>query len=148
MAESTKTQSTNKDEPQIQAVVVDREKSDPAGRRVRLNDLQEMEGNFLRAVRRVTTAMDSGVNAYMDARERSIDEKGEQAFADTFVNMAVGMSKTIEEIAPLPVDLINTFYPETARRFVEDGVDLVNRTMDMRFNSDDDDDDEDDDDKK
>jgi hypothetical protein len=121
-------------------IVVERQKTEKKERRNRLKDVQESESNILKAVSRVSGALDTGVNAYIDARDKSVEKKGDEAFADILPNLAKGMQAAIEAIAPLPTDLVNAFYPTRARDLVGDGVRTVGSVLNLSSDSDDDDD--------
>lgn len=117
-------------------IVVERQKSEKKERRNRLKDVQESESNILKAVSRVSSALDTGVNAYIDARDKSVEKKGDEAFADVLPNLAKGMQAAIEAIAPLPTDLVNAFYPTRARDLVGDGVRTVGSVLNLSSDSD------------
>ncbi|MFZ4815785.1 MAG: hypothetical protein ACOYL5_14715 [Phototrophicaceae bacterium] len=118
-------------------VVIERNKSDKGTRRNRLSDIQESEGHLVRAVRRVTNAFDSGLDAYLEARDASIDAKGDEALAELPLNAAKGFRAAIEAVAPLPEDLVNAFYPKRARELAEDSSRLVGRMVDFGRDEDD-----------
>lgn len=103
-------------------IIVERQKSEKKTRRNRLRYVQEAEGSALQAVRRVSSAFDRGVNAYIEARDESVEKKGDEAFADILPNMAKGLQVAIETIAPLPTDIVNLLYPDRVREFVGDGI--------------------------
>lgn len=117
-------------------IVIERQKSDSSERTTRLGDLQEAEGHLVAAFRRMTQAFDSGLETYMKARDESIAEKGDQALADLIPNAALGLSKTFEVLAPLPIDLVNAFYPNSLRDLVEDSTRVVGRVLDTGNNDD------------
>ena len=119
-------------------IVIEREKSESSDRRTRLADIQEAEGHLLTALRRVTRAVDSGIDTYLTARDESIKEKGDQAFADLLPNAARGLSNALEILSPLPTDIVNAFYPDRVRDLVEDGTKVVGRVLDFDFRDDDD----------
>jgi hypothetical protein len=112
-------------------IIVERQKTEKKDRRNRLRYIQDAEGSALQAVRRVSSAVDRGVNAYIEARDESVEKKGDEAFADILPNLAKGMQAAIETIAPLPGDIVNMIYPNRVREFVGDGIRTVGGVVNL-----------------
>src|SRR5258708_39711693 len=87
------------DHPDPEAKVIKIRTSSRASRR--LNDVEE---RLTKSVRRVSRAVDRGVDTYVEARDKSARERKDGVIVDFYENVSKGVARTISESAPVITD--------------------------------------------
>lgn len=100
-------------EPTTVRVVVEREtshrKTGTSSRGSRR--LTEIDKRVSKAVRRVTRALDRGVDTYIEHRDKSKESRKDGVLVDFVENVAYGVSRAVSEVSPVVHDVaeaINT----------------------------------------
>ena len=100
-------------EPTTVRVVVEREathrKTGTSSRGSRR--LTEIDKRVSKAVRRVTRALDRGVDTYIEHRDKSKESRKDGVIVDFVENVAYGVSRAVSEVSPVVHDVaeaINT----------------------------------------
>jgi len=78
--------------------------------------MSEIERRVSRALRRVTRAMNHGMNTYIDQRNDSRDRRKDGVVVDFMENVSYGVSKTMAEASPLVHDLAEAWNTRMLRR--------------------------------
>jgi hypothetical protein len=78
--------------------------------------LKDIEHRVSKAFRRLARAVDHGTSEYIDARDKSADNRSDGALVDFYENVAKGASKTISEASPVLTDVAEAFNTEESRR--------------------------------
>jgi hypothetical protein len=79
---------------------------------------EDIERRVSKSLRRVTKAVDKGMSAYIDARDKSANKRRDGALVDFYENVARGVSKTIAKGSPAGVDLAKALNTRRSRRWV------------------------------
>jgi hypothetical protein len=99
-------------EPTTVRVVVERETHRKKGTSSRgSRRLTEIDKRATKAVRRVTRALDSGIDTYIEHRDKSKEARKDGVIVDFVENVSYGVSRAISEASPLVHDVaeaINT----------------------------------------
>jgi|SRR5580658_5485014 hypothetical protein len=99
-------------EPNTVRVVVERETHRKKGTSSRgSRKLNDIEKRVSKAVRRVTRAMDRGVDTYIEHRDKSKESRKDGVIVDFVENVSYGVSRAVSEASPLVHDVaeaINT----------------------------------------
>ena len=99
-------------EPNTVRVVVERETHRKKGTSSRgSRRLNDIEKRVTKAVRRVTRAMDRGVDTYIEHRDKSKESRKDGVIVDFVENVSYGVSRAVSEASPLVHDVaeaINT----------------------------------------
>jgi hypothetical protein len=99
-------------EPNTVRVVVERETHRKKGTSSRgSRRLNDIEKRVSKAVRRVTRAMDRGVDTYIEHRDKSKESRKDGVIVDFVENVSYGVSRAVSEASPLVHDVaeaINT----------------------------------------
>jgi hypothetical protein len=77
--------------------------------------LMEIEKRVGKGIRRVTRALDSGVETYTEHRDRSKAQRKDGPLVDFVENVSSGVAKTISEAAPVLHDVAETFNTRVVR---------------------------------
>jgi len=73
--------------------------------------LKEIDRRVSKAVRRVTRALDSGIDTYIERRDKSKEARKDGVVVDYFENVSYGVSRAMSKASPLVHDVaeaINT----------------------------------------
>jgi hypothetical protein len=118
MENTTGTESTAKShvetpvEPATVRVVVERETHRKKGTSSRgARRLTDIDRRVAKAVRRVTRALDRGVDTYIEHRDKSKEARKDGVIVDFVENISFGVSRAVSEASPLIHDVaeaINT----------------------------------------
>jgi hypothetical protein len=93
-------------EPTTVRVVVERETHRKKGTSSRgSRRLTEIDKRVSKAVRRVTRALDRGVDTYIEHRDRSKETRKDGVIVDLVENVSYGVSRAISEASPLVHDV-------------------------------------------
>jgi hypothetical protein len=76
--------------------------------------LTEIDRRVSKAVRRVTRAVDNGVDSYIEHRDKSAENRKDGPVVDFVENVSYGVSKTISEASPVLHDIAEAW---NTRRF-------------------------------
>lgn len=71
-----------------------------------LKDYDTLEKGFLKASLRLSDAYTSGIEEYLDRRERSADHKRDGAVADSYENMTKAMAKMVKVAGEAPYEIM------------------------------------------
>lgn len=77
--------------------------------------LMEIEKRVGKGIRRVTRALDSGVETYTEHRNRSKATRKDGPLVDFVENVSSGVAKTIAEASPIIHDVAETFNTRVVR---------------------------------
>jgi len=84
--------------------------------------LDDIENRFSKSLRRVSSAVDRGVDTYRIKRKKSNRKYRDGAVVDSYENAAVGIAEAVSESSPVLTDFakaVNTkFRRKQIRRFV------------------------------
>ncbi len=99
-------------EPTTVRVVVEREATKKGGTSSRgSRRLTQIDRRVSKAVRRVTRAMDRGVDTYIEHRDKSKESRKDGVIVDFVENVSYGVSRAMSEVSPIVHDVaeaINT----------------------------------------
>ena len=97
-------------EPTTVRVVVERETPLKKGTSSRgSRRLMEIDPRVAKGMRRVTRALDSGVDTYIEHRDKSKESRKDGVIVDFFENVSYGVSRAMSEASPLVHDVTETF---------------------------------------
>jgi len=77
---------------------------------------EDIERRVSKAIRRVTGAVDRGVETYIDARDKSARKRRDGALVDFYENVTRGVSKAVAKSSPAAVDVAKAFNTKRSRR--------------------------------
>ena len=93
-------------EPTTVRVVVERETHSKKGTSSRgSRRLTEIDKRATKAVRRVTRALDSGIDTYIEHRDKSKATRKDGVIVDFVENVAYGVSRVVAEVSPVISDV-------------------------------------------
>jgi len=99
-------------DPNTVRVVVERETHRKKGTSSRgSRRLADIEKRVTKSMRRVTRAMDRGIDTYIEHRDKSKESRKDGVIVDFFENVSYGVSRALSEASPLVHDVaeaINT----------------------------------------
>jgi hypothetical protein len=78
--------------------------------------LKDIEYRASRSLRRVTRAVNRGVETYLDKRDASERKRRDGALVDFWVNSATGVSEAVADSAPVLTDLAKAFTTNRRRK--------------------------------
>jgi hypothetical protein len=78
--------------------------------------LTEIDRRVSKTARRVTRALDHGVDTYVEHRDDSKEKRRDGAVVDFVENVSYGVSKTISEASPVLHDVAEAFNTQNARK--------------------------------
>ena len=78
--------------------------------------ITRIDRHLSKAARRVTRAVDNGVDTYIEHRDKSAANRKDGVVVDFVENVSYGLSKTISEASPLLHDLAETWNTRRMRR--------------------------------
>lgn len=78
--------------------------------------LTEIDRRVSKAVRRITRAVDNGVDTYIEHRDKSADTRRDGPVVDFVENVSYGVSKTISEASPVLHDIAEAWNTRRVRR--------------------------------
>jgi hypothetical protein len=78
--------------------------------------LTEIDRRVSKAVRRVTRAVDNGVDTYIEHRDKSAETRRDGPVVDFVENVSYGVSKTISEASPVLHDIAEAWNTRRFRR--------------------------------
>ena len=81
-----------------------------------LRRLSDIELRASKSLRRVTRAVNRGVETYLDKRDASERKRRDGAIVDFFINSATGASQAVSDSAPVLIDLAKAFTTNRRRR--------------------------------
>lgn len=87
-----------------------------------LRDPQKWERGYSKAVRRVGRAVASGLDTYVEKRDKSSFKRRDGAVRDALKNWSKALSKTINKSGKATSDLANGFDTKSVRRAVKQVV--------------------------
>jgi hypothetical protein len=76
----------------------------------------EIERRVSKAVRRVTRAVDGGVDTYIEHRDKSAATRKDGPLVDFVENVSCGMSKSVSEASPILHDIAEAWNTRRLRR--------------------------------
>ena len=79
----------------------------------RFNDIEK---RVSKAVRRVSRAVDNGVDTYIEHRDKSAETRRDGPLVDFVENVSYGMSKTVSEASPILHDIAEAWNTRRLRR--------------------------------
>ncbi len=94
-----------------------------------LKDVQEAEGDLVRAARRATKAIAVGVDTYDRERRRSAAAKKDGAIKDFPHNSATALSDSLKEASDIPVDLVDAVTAKNYRKRMRRELKRVSRAL-------------------
>lgn len=80
--------------------------------------LTQIDRRASRAVRRVTRALDSGIDTYIEHRDKSAEKRKDGVVVDFVENVSYGMSRAISEASPILHDIAEAWNTRRLRRQV------------------------------
>jgi hypothetical protein len=93
-------------EPTTVRVVVERETHKKSGTSSKgSRRLEQIDRRAVKAVRRVTRALDSGIDTYVEHRDKSKASRKDGVIVDFVENVSYGVSRAISEASPLVHDV-------------------------------------------
>ncbi len=78
--------------------------------------LTDIDRRVSKAVRRVTRAVDNGVDTYIEHRDKSAATRRDGPVVDFVENVSYGVSKTISEASPILHDIAEAYNTRRLRR--------------------------------
>jgi len=90
-----------------------------------LGALQEAERAASKAANRVAQAVEKGIAAYREERDRSARKKRDGALRDLAANAAHGVAETLREAGKAPADLAGALDSRHVRKMMRRGVRIV-----------------------
>jgi ABC-type phosphate transport system auxiliary subunit len=81
-----------------------------------LEDVQTLEGNVLRVVKRAAKVVSKGIDTYDNERQKSAKEKTDGAIEDFFQNAAKATSTSLKEASEIPLDVVESLNTESYRK--------------------------------
>lgn len=94
-----------------------------------LEEVQEVERHLTRSMHRVARATEKGISTYRDRSKESAEKKVDGAVRDFFPNSGAAMSRTLEEISPLPNDLARMMNTRQNRKRLSRQLRAISRTL-------------------
>ena len=101
MEATVKTDATPTEQPTVR--VVTHKKHKPSSRGT--SRLMEIDRRVSKAVRRVTRALDSGVDTYIEHRDKSKEKRKDGPIVDFVENVSYGLSRAVSEASPIIHDV-------------------------------------------
>jgi hypothetical protein len=116
-AESTvKSHAETAADPTTVRVVVERETPTKQGTSSRgSRRLADIEKRVAKSMRRVTRAMDRGVDTYIEHRDKSRENRKDGVIVDFVENVSYGVSRAISEASPLVHDVAEALNSRSVR---------------------------------
>lgn len=99
------------DHPDSEPKVIKLKGSSKASRR-----LDDVEGRLSKSVRRVSKAVDRGVDTYIEARDKSASKRKDGAIVDFYENVSKGVARTISESTPVLTDFAEALNTRRLRK--------------------------------
>jgi hypothetical protein len=90
-----------------------------------LGAVEEAERAASKAAHRVARAVEKGVAAYREERDRSARKKRDGALRDLAANAAHGVAETLREASKAPADLAGALDSRQVRKLMRRGVSTV-----------------------
>jgi hypothetical protein len=87
-----------------------------------LEDIQILEGNFVRIAQRTSKAIYRGIDTYERERSQSSKKKIDGAIEDFVYNSAKAASEFMKETSEIPVDLVDSMNTKSYRKGVRKGL--------------------------
>lgn len=81
-----------------------------------LEDIQVLEGDVLRVMKRAAKAASKGIDTYDQERRKSAQEKTDGAIEDFFNNSAKATSSFLKEASEIPVDIAESMDTDSYRK--------------------------------
>jgi hypothetical protein len=83
---------------------------------------QDFEKKFSKSAHRVSQAVEKGVQAYIDGRDKSANKLKDGAMIESYVNVASGISEGIADAAPALTDFADAVNTKGMRRIMKNVV--------------------------
>lgn len=80
--------------------------------------LADIENRATKSVRRVTRALNSGIDTYRDKRDKSQRKRRDGALVDSYENAAVGIAKTVAKSSPVLTDIAKAINTRRRRKSI------------------------------
>jgi hypothetical protein len=110
-------------DPNTVRVVVEREAHRKKGTSSRgSRRLNDIEKRVTKAVRRVTRAMDRGVDTYIEHRDKSKETRKDGVIVDFVENVSYGVSRALSEASPLVHDVAEAINTRRLRSQIRSAV--------------------------
>jgi len=114
----------------MRPIVIERERGRAKRRYSRgTQDFQIIERRLVKSARRLTVAIQKGIDTYLTERDRSADRKRDGALVDLIPNVGEGISIALRKASPVVSDLSRAFYTRRTRRVVKRKVNATGRLI-------------------
>lgn len=114
----------------LKPIVIDRRRKQGKRRYSRgTRDLQIIERRLVISARRLGSAIEKGIDAYLTERDRSADRWRDGAIVEFIPNVGEGISIALRELSPVVADLSRAFYTRRTRRVVRRRVRSAGRLL-------------------
>jgi hypothetical protein len=80
--------------------------------------VQQFERRISKSAHRISKAVEKGIQTYLDKRDRSLENRRDGALIESYVNIASGISKGIEDASPSINDLARAINSKRTRRVI------------------------------
>ena len=89
--------------------------------------LTDIDKRVSKAVRRMTRALDSGVDSYIEHRDESASARKDGAVVDLAENVSHGVSKAVSEAAPLLTDMAEALNTRKLRKQIRQAASTLGK---------------------
>jgi hypothetical protein len=87
--------------------------------------VQQFERRVSKSAHRISKAVEKGLQTYLDKRDKSLENLRDGAIIESYVNIAAGVSRGIEDASPALNDLARAINSKRTRRVLRSIVRAV-----------------------